>query len=80
VKYIATSILHDDRSHDVAFSADCPGMLHGDAAVQIWTDFTGSALDGPKVVGTGSGALFDGDELGVARGEAETPAEGDAVT
>jgi hypothetical protein len=65
VKYIATSILHDDRLQDVAVSAEAPGMLHGDATVQIWTDLTGSALDGPNVVGTASGALFDGDELGV---------------
>jgi hypothetical protein len=80
VKYIATSILQELRSQAVAFSSDWPGILHGEAAVQICTDFTESALDGPKVVGTGSGALFDGVELGVARGEAETLAEGDALT
>ena len=71
VKYIATSSLHDDRSQEVAVSADWPGMLHGEAGVQIWTDFTGLALDGPKVVGTASGALFDGDALGVPCGDPE---------
>ena len=71
VKYMATSSLHDDRSQEVAVSADAPGMLHGDATLQIWTDFTGSALDGPNVVGTASGTLPDGDELGVPCGEFE---------
>jgi hypothetical protein len=71
VKYIATSILHDERLQEVAVSGEAPGILHGDAAVQIWTDFTGSALDGPNVVGTASGLLPDGDELGEACGEAE---------
>jgi hypothetical protein len=71
VKYSATSSLHELKSQEVPVSADDPGMLHGDAAVHIWTDFTGSALDGPKVVGTASGPLFDGDALGVACGELE---------
>lgn len=68
---MATSILHDERSQDVAVSGDEPGMLHGDAVVQIWTDFTGSALEGPNVVGTASGPLFDGVEVGVPCGEPE---------
>jgi hypothetical protein len=46
-------------------------MSHGDAVVQIWTDLTGSALDGPNVVGTASGDLPDGVEVGVPCGELE---------
>jgi len=77
VKYIATSSLHDERLQDVAVSGDAPGMLHGDAAVQICTDFTESALDGPNVVGTARGALPDGVEVGVARGVLVGWADGD---
>lgn len=71
VKYSATSSLHEVKSQELLVSADDPGMLHGEAAVQIWTDFTGSALAGPKVVGTASGPLFDGDALGFEDGDAE---------
>jgi len=76
VKYIATSILHEETSHEVAVSAAAPGMLHGDAVVQIWTDLTGSALAGPYVVGTGSGLLLDGVEVGVPWGVAVAWVEG----
>ena len=79
VKYRATSSLQDERSQDVAVSADEPGMLHGDAALQIWTDFTGSALEGPNVVGTASGALLEGVEVGVPCGVPEGWADGVAV-
>jgi hypothetical protein len=63
----------------VAVSSAEPGMWQGDAVVQIWTDFTGSALEGPNVVGTASGALFDGVEVGVPCGELVAWADGDAV-
>jgi hypothetical protein len=76
VKYIATSILHDERLQDVAVSADAPGMLHGEAVVQICIDLTGSARAGPNVVGTASGALPDGIEVGVPWGELVAWAEG----
>jgi hypothetical protein len=47
VKYIATSRRHvEPRLHWVALSGDPPGMLHGEAVVQIWTDLTGVALLG----------------------------------
>ena len=46
-KYMATSTLHEVRSQTVALSGEPPGMLHGDAAVQIWTLVTGAALAGP---------------------------------
>jgi hypothetical protein len=71
VKYSATSSLHELTSHELPVSADDPGMLHGDAVVQIWTDFTGSALDGPKVVGTACGVCPEGEALGFEDGDPE---------
>lgn len=47
VKYIATSSLHELGSQTEALSGDDPGMVQGDAGVQIWIDLTGSALAGP---------------------------------
>src|SRR5256885_1882186 len=40
-KYIAISTLQEARSHTVALSAEAPGMLQGDAVVQIWILVTG---------------------------------------
>ena len=60
----------------VAVSAEDPGMLHGDAALQIWTDLTGSAEAGPNVVGTARGPWPDGEEDGEACGDPDGWAEG----
>ena len=46
-KYIATSTRHEARSQAVALSAAPPGILQGEAVVQIWTLVTGAALAGP---------------------------------
>jgi hypothetical protein len=62
--------LHDVTLHEVAFSGAPPGMLQGEALVQICTDLTGSAEVGPYV-GTARGPpVLVGEVPGVVRGDA----------
>ena len=52
--------MHELRSHAVPFSGEPPGILHGEAVVQICTFEIGSALVGPKF-GTASGPFVVAD-------------------